>query len=431
MTNALSGTFWRYFANTSWILAERLIRITLNLFVGIYVARYLGPERFGLLNYAISFVGLFSGIATLGLDEIVIRNLVRRPQEKEKLLGTAFLLKLFGSILLFLVVLEAIHVSSSDRLTHILLLIIACGIIFQSFWVIDFYFKSQVQAKFTSYAQILSLFATSGVKVACMVLGASLVWFAWVTVIENALMAASLLFMYRERGFSIFRWRFSTSTSIELMRDAWPLMLSGMASMMYMRIDQVMIKEMLDSGAVGNYAAAVQFSEAWYIIPMAVSTSLFPAIINSSQMNKALYRQKLQRLYDVMVWVALSIAILTTLLADRWIPVILGKQFELAASVLKIHIWAAVFVFLGVSSGKWFLTENLAHLLFYRTLSGAALNVFLNFLLIPSYGILGAAYATCAAQFCAAYLFDLLDRRTQVAFWMKTKAFLPVHLLSE
>jgi len=202
-----------------------------------------------------------------------------------------------------------------------------------------------------------------------------------------------------------------------------------MASMIYMRIDQVMIKEMLDSGAVGNYAAAVQFSEVWYIVPMAVSSSLFPAIISSREMNKTLYRQKLQKLYDFMVWVALSIAILTTFLADPWIPVILGKQFEPAASVLKIHIWAAVFVFLGVSSSKWFLTENLTQLLFYRTLSGAVLNVFLNLLLIPRYGILGAAYSACAAQFCAAYLYDLLDTRTQVAFRMKTKAFFPVHLL--
>ena len=428
MTMAFSASFWRYFSNTSWIVAERSIRIALNLFVGVYVVRYLGPERFGLLSYAISFVGLFSGIATLGLDEIVIRNLVRRPHDREKLLGTAFVLRLFGAILLFFLVLAAIQMTSSDRLTQILFLIIACGMIFQSFSVIDFFFKSQVQAKFTSCAQLFSLFVASIAKVALIVLGASLVCFAWVTVIENALMAASLLFMYRERGLPILRWRFSTSTSIDLMRDAWPLMFSSMAIMVYMRIDQVMIKEMLDSVAVGNYAAAIQFSEAWYFVPMAVSASLFPAIINGREMNKELYYERLQRLYDFMVWVAVTIAVLTTLLADRLIPAILGNQFELTASVLKIHIWAGVFVFLGVSSGKWFLTENLTRSLFYRTLSGAILNVLLNFLLIPRYGILGAAYATCAAQFCASYLYDLLDRRTQVTFIMKTKAFFPVHL---
>jgi O-antigen/teichoic acid export membrane protein len=336
---------------------------------------------------------------------------------------------LFGAILLFLLVLAAIQMTSSDQLTQILFLIIACGMIFQSFSVIDFFFKSQVQAKFTSCAQLFSLFVASIAKVALMALGASLVCFAWVTVIENALMAASLLFIYRARRLPILGWRFSTSTSIDLMRDAWPLMFSSMAIMVYMRIDQVMIKEMLDSVALGNYAAAIQFSEVWYFVPMAVSTSLFPAIISGREMNKELYYERLQKLYEFMVWIAVAIAILTTLLADPLIRALLGSQFAPAASVLKIHIWAGVFVFLGVSSGKWFLTENLTQLLFYRTLAGAILNVLLNFVLIPRYGIIGAAYATCAAQFCAAYLYDLLNRRTQVTFRMKTKAFFPVHLL--
>jgi O-antigen/teichoic acid export membrane protein len=212
------------------------------------------------------------------------------------------------------------------------------------------------------------------------------------------------------------------------MRDSWPLMFASMAVMVYMRTDQVMIKEMLDSVAVGNYAAAIYFSEVWYFVPVAVSASLFPAIINGKEMSKELYYERLQSLYDFMVWFAIIIAVLTTLLADQLITTILGNRFKLAAPVLKIHIWAGVFVFLGVSSGKWFLTENLTRLLFYRTLSGAIVNVLLNFLLIPRYGILGAAYATCAAQFCAAYLYDLLDARTQVTFTMKTKAFFPVHL---
>jgi O-antigen/teichoic acid export membrane protein len=404
------------------------MRITLNLFIGVYVARYLGPERFGLLSYAVSFVGLFSGIATLGLDEIVIRNLVRRPQDREKLLGTAFVLRLVGAILLFVFVLAATQMTSSDRPTEILLSVIAGGMIFQSFYVIDFFFKSQVQAKFTSSAQVFSLFVVSVAKVVLIVLGASLVCFAWVLVFENAVIAASLAFVYRKRGLPILQWKFSTSTSVDLMRDAWPLMFSSMAIMVYMRIDQVMIKDMLDSSSVGNYAAAIYFSEVWYFVPMAVSASLFPAIINGREISKKLYYQRLQRLYDFMVWVAIAIAILTTLLADRSILLFLGNRFEQTASVLKIHIWAGVFVFLGVSSGKWFLTENLTRSLFYRTLSGAILNVLLNFLLIPRYGITGAAYATCAAQFCAAYLYDLVDSRTQVTFIMKTKAFFPVHL---
>lgn len=76
--------FRRYFANTSWLFAEKILRMVVGLFVGVWVARYLGPERFGLLSYAQSFVGLFSAFATLGLDEIVVRELVKDESKRDK-----------------------------------------------------------------------------------------------------------------------------------------------------------------------------------------------------------------------------------------------------------------------------------------------------------------------------------------------------------
>ena len=86
--------FRKYFDNTSWLLMERIVRMIVALFVGVYIARYLGPERFGLLSYANSFVGLFLALATLGIDSIVIRELVKRPGSRSVILGTAFGLSL-------------------------------------------------------------------------------------------------------------------------------------------------------------------------------------------------------------------------------------------------------------------------------------------------------------------------------------------------
>lgn len=426
MINIRSKGFRRYFANTSWMMAEKVIRMVVSLFVVVYVARYLGPEKFGLLSYAISFVGLFSAIATLGLDGIVIRNLVQEPERRKKLLGTSFTLKLIGALLLFVLVFMAVQMTSSDKFTKALVLIIAAGMIFQSFNVIDFYFQSQVLAKFTSCAQLCSLFISSGTKLGLIAIKASLVWFAWVVVLENAILAMSLIFMHRKQGLEIFQWRFEKHIALELLRDSWPLLLAGMAIMVYMRIDQVMIKEMLDSEAVGNYAAAVRLSEAWYFIPMAVSSSLFPAIINAKKVSKDHYRDKLQKLYDLMVWLAIAIAVPTTFLAKNVIILLFGDQYHLAAGVLKIHIWAGVFVFLGVASSKWFLAENLQHYSFYRTLAGAIVNVILNLVFIPKIGINGAAFATVISYFTAAYLSMAFFEHSRENFWLVTKSFDPI-----
>jgi O-antigen/teichoic acid export membrane protein len=184
-----------------------------------------------------------------------------------------------------------------------------------------------------------------------------------------------------------------------------------------------MIKEMLDAKAVGQYAAAVRLSEAWYFIPMVIASSLFPAIINAKKESEKLYYGRLQRLYTFMVWLAIGIALPLTFLSDWLVMLLYGTDYSQAGVVLMIHIWAAIFVFLGVVSGKWYLSENLQILVFWRAFFGMIVNVYLNYILMPVYGVIGAAIATLFGQISAALLFDLFHRQTRSIFWMKIKSF--------
>ena len=427
-TISLQG-FKRYFANTSWMMSEKIVSMVVALFVGIYVIRYLGPERFGLLSYAMSFVALFSAIATLGLERIVIRNLVQANEDKDKLLCTAFILKAIGGLLLIILVFIGVQFTSSDKFTKMLVLIIAGGMLFQSFNVIDFYFQSRVLAKFTSFAQICSIFVSSVTKLMLIAIHAPLVWFAWAFVLENVVLAIALILVYHKQKLEFLRWRFEKSLAMELLRDSWPLILSGLAIMVYMRIDQIMIKEMLDSKAVGNYAAAVRLSEAWYFIPMAISSSLFPAIINARKVSEEFYYDRLQKLYDLMVWMGIAIVIPTTLLADPIVKILFGNQYLPAAGVLRIHIWAGVFVFLGVASSQYLIAENYTRISFSRTFIGAIANVILNIILIPKYGINGAAFATLISYFVATFFIGFIAKTNRQVVLMLKSFLLPIRCL--
>jgi len=121
-------------SNTGWQFADNLLRMGVGLFVGIWVARYLGPGQYGLFSYALAFVALFSSIASLGLDEIATRNIVRDPAAKDEILGTTFVLKLIAGTVIFAVSIGVISVlRPADSLTHWLVGIIAAGTIFQAF----------------------------------------------------------------------------------------------------------------------------------------------------------------------------------------------------------------------------------------------------------------------------------------------------------
>lgn len=416
--------FMKYFKNTSWLMGEKILRIVVGLFIGIWVARYLEPEQFGLFSYAQSFVGLFTALATFGLDGIVIRELVKDEGKREVLLGTAFGLKVVGAISVLFLLAVAVSFTSNDDFTNKLIFIIASATIFQSFNVIDFYFQSKVLSRYVVYSNVVSLLISSIVKIVLILNEAPLIAFAWVVFFDSFILALGFIYFYLQNNLSLKKWKFSKEISYSLLKDSWPLILSGMVAAIYMKIDQIMIKEMLGSEAVGQYAAAVKLSEAWYFIPVILASSLFPAILNAKENNEALYYERLQKLYDLMVWMAIAIAIPMTFLSDWIINLLYGEAYMQAGSVLMIHIWAGIFVFLGVASSKWFIAENLQKYSFYRALAGAIINIILNFILIPKFSIYGAAFATLISQAIASYIFNAFSKKLFNTFLLQTNAIL-------
>lgn len=416
--------FRRYAANTSWMMGEKILRMFVGLFVGIWVARYLGPEQFGLLSYAQSFVFLFTAIATLGLDGIVVRELVKDQSRRDEMLGTAFGLKFVGALFILPVLWLAVQLTSNDSYTNLLVFIIASATIFQSFNVIDFYYQARVKSKYVALANSVALGLSSAIKIALILNEAPLMAFAIMVTFDAFVLSLGLVFFYKVSSREkLFSWQFRLATAKQLLKDSWPLILSGLVISIYMKIDQVMIKEMLNADAVGQYAAAVRLSEAWYFIPMAIANSVFPAIINAKKISKELYLQRLQRLYTLMVWVAIGIAFPMTFLSD-WLTIQLyGIAYQEAAGVLIIHIWAGVFVFLGVASGKWLISENMTIAAMSRVSIGVVINISLNILLIPYFDILGAAIAILVSQIFAAFIYDAVEPKTRSQFKMKLKAF--------
>ncbi len=413
----------KYFKNTSWLFAEKILRMVVGLFVGIWVARYLGPEQFGLFSYAQSFVGLFTAIATLGLDGIVVRELVKDESRRDELIGTAFWLKLIGAFGVLLILVIAVNFTSNDTYTNTLVFIIASATIFQSFNVVDMYFQSKVMGKYITFANVISLLLSSIVKITLILNEASLEAFAWTIVFDSLVLAMGYVYFFLKKSkFKIQNSKFSKATALALLKDSWPLILSSFVTMLYMKIDQVMIMEMMDAEAVGQYAAAVRLTEAWYFIPVILANSLFPSIIASKNRSELEYKMKLQKFYSLMIAISLPIAFVLAFFSDFIILNLFGDTYMEAIGIFQVHIFASVFVFIFVASGKWILAENFTKLAFYRNLSAAIVNIILNWYFIPIFGAVGAAYATIIAFAMAGYIFDITNSKTREQFILKTKA---------
>lgn len=420
-TNFTTG-FKRILSNTGYLFGERIFNMGLTLVVGIYVARYLGPEDYGLWQYAFSLVSLFTAIAGLGAANIVIRDLVQSPEREKEILGTTFTLMLSAGVVTAITVVAIGFWLNNESITRWLIVLTSVVLILQAFHVFDYWFQSRVLSKFSVYARTGALVVVSIFKVIFILFSLSVIYFALTAIIAGLVTGFIWVYSYNKHEMKTSKWTFDAEYARGLLKDAWPLILSGISVAVYMKIDQVMLKNMMDSNAVGNYAVAVKISELWYFIPMAITSSVFPSIIQSKKESLEKYYSRLQYLYDIMAGMALVIAIPMTFLSSYIIIFLFGAEFESAGGVLAVHIWAGLFVFLGVARSRWIINENYQWYGMVFTLAGAAANILLNIWLIPLMGIMGASWATVISYFVSAWLMAILFKQTRISFYMLGKA---------
>lgn len=417
------GNLQEIISNTGWLVADRIPRLGVGLLIWIWIARYLGPEQFGLLNFCIAFVALFAVFSKLGLDGIVVRDVVRDVSLKEEILGTAFLLKLTGGIVTVMITFAAISIlRPNDQTIWWLISIVATGVIFQAFDAIDLWFQSKVQSKYSVLAKHLAFLIIIVAKIVLIVMEAPLIAFVWAVFFESVLCAVGLVVAYRFKGYFISLWRVKLGRAKQLLSDSWPLILSGLAIAIYMHIDQVMLGEMTGDRAVGIYSAAARLSTVWYFIPVAILSSIYPSILEAKTASEHLYQTLTQKVFNLMSLLAYSIAIPISLISGWFVATLYGGKYIGAAPVLVIHIWAGLFVFLGVAREKWMITEGLTKFSFATTAIGAASNVLFNYFLIPRYGAVGAAVSTLASYSLAVLLSCLFYKRTRPIAFVMLKA---------
>lgn len=429
----MSGERGRFLRNTSWMFASRVLRLLLAFVASVLVARYLGREAFGELNYLLSFVTLFAALGTLGMSDVLVRELEAEPTAgaEGEILGTALVLRGVGTGLMSALAL-GVAVFLGHRGLTLALMISVCvfQLLTNAAAAFERRFEARVQAKWSSLAQSLAVVVSTLLSVVLILARASLTAFVLVKVAESGVLLL-VLAAYHHRTGGARALRFSAVRAGQLLRAGMPLMLTGIFLTVYMRIDQVMIRHYLDEGAVGCYAVAVRLSEAWYFVPSVVAASFFPAILSARRQDAARYRDRLQALYELMTWLGIAVALPTTLCADWIVGLLFGADYAPAGAVLALYVWAGIFVFQSIVRGKWIVAENLQRYALAFTGLATTVNVVLNALLIPRVGLNGAALATVVSCFCQSILVPALFAPTRASSGAILSSFLPVHLWRE
>ncbi len=386
--------FQKYLENIGWLFFTRILGMVIAFFVTAMVARYLGPSKYGILSYATSFVGLFSFLASLGIDQILYRDIIKHPEKESELLGTAFTLKIWGGISAVIITCIFLFFFSHDLLEQKLIFIIALSYIFQSFNILNYSFQSRLQNKKISQITIISTIILALLKLGVVFFNKGVLFLGAILVIEPILYGMFLTLYYSKFYGKVREWKFNKDTAKKMIVSSLPLMFSTIFVLVYSRIDQVLLKNYINAEAVGLYSAAVTLSEVWYFIPGIVVSTLFPAILNAQMTDKRIYAKRILKLTGFLVLTSSFIAIVGSVFAKPILNLVFGESFINGYRVLQLYIWSGVGISIGTVIIQYLIAEKLSYIILYTSIIGMILNIGLNLLLIPEFGINGSALAT-------------------------------------
>lgn len=420
----LTETKQRIVENIFWAVLGKMVQLLSGLLVGVIVARYLGPENYGLMNYVISLVVLFQTFSIFGLDSIEIREEARSGQDFRTVIGTAFGLKVFFAILFMGLVILTSRLMDSDGYTTLLVVIYSFTIVLNSFGVIRNYFFAIVQNKYVVKAEIVRTLFGIGIKVLLLALNVNLTWLLVAYTFDGVLLSSGFIVAYTKKVGSIRQWHFDATYARFLLKESFPLLLTSAAVIVYQRIDQVMIGQMLDKQAVGYFSVASRFVEILIFIPMMLVQTITPILVRTREKSQEEYAVKAQMFMNVSVWLSLLSSAIVAVVAYWLGQLTFGPAYWPAVIILQVMAFKAASVALSNTAGAMLVTEGLQRYAIFRDALGCVACIVLNYLLLPRFGVIAAAFVAIASNVVAGYLADAIIPAYRHIFVCQTRALL-------
>lgn len=390
----LSDSQKKIVSNVTWSLSGKIVNMASALFVGILVARYLGPENYGIMNYVISYVAIFSVFATFGLDNIEIRELSRQNDKKDTILGTCFSLRILFAVIAYLGIVISLSLYKTDRFTSLMILAYGLTLFTGTGNILRNYFTSIVKNKYIVKSEIFRTFIGAGIKILLLWFKAPLEYFIYAQIFDTILVASGYYISYKSIVGSIKFWKFDKTIVGFILKESFPLVLSGAAVIIYQRIDQVMIGNMLNKTEVGYFATAGKFVDLIVFLPTVLVQTVTPMLIRSKENHPETYEAKKRTFVSITTWTAIIMSLIVSLLSYWLITYTYGIKYTPAIPVLQIMAFKAVGMALSSSGGQIIIMERMQKWAFIRNIMGCVLCVVLNYFLIPKYGIIGSAVIT-------------------------------------
>lgn len=416
--------------NAGYIIAGKVIQMVFSLFVGLLTARYLGPSNYGLINYASAYTAFFTSLGVLGINFVIVKEIIDHPEDEGMVMGTALGLQAVSSFLSAVIIISIVCIVDAGEPETIMVVALASiGMIFHVSDTLKYWFQAKLESKVTAGTTLTAYILSSGYKVFLLIANKNVIYFASVVSLEYICFGILIFWHYRKHGGG--QLRFSRTYAVELLRRSCHFILPGLMVAIYGQTDKLMLKQMVGDAEVGFYSTAVALCNMWCFVLSAIIESMYPTIVEvAKQKNEELFRHRNIQLYTIVFYLSVIVSLFFTLFARPIIIILYGASYLAATGPLRIITWYTAFSYLGVARNAWIVSQNKQKHLLKIYIAAAVCNVGLNCLLIPSMGAEGAAVASLAAQIVTTIVMPFFIAELRPNAIMMLEAMNPMNLFA-
>lgn len=409
--------------NANWMISEQIVQMLISFVISMITTRYLGPSNYGIINYCAAYVAFFSSVCSLGLEGVLVKELVTNPDKEGEFVGTALVMRIFAGILSIIsIMIILLIVDDGNRTVMLVGLLQSLVLWFKAFEVMDFWFQSKLKSKHVAIIKMASYIFVAIYKIYILASAKTIEWFAFSTSLDFLIIAILLLIIYPRNGGPSLSFKFSTAKS--LLKNSYHFIISGLFVTVYSQMDKIMIEKFLNETEVGYYSIATSIFGYWVLVTTAITNAARPSIMSQKGKDEQKYLKRLKQLYAVLIWLSIAAALFFTLFGRFVIPLLYGKAYNPSVPLVTITMWYAAFSVIGTARGIWIVCEDKNRYVKYYMFIGAAVNVILNALWIPLIGTYGAALATFITQLIISLIAPMFFKETRIHTKYVIEAFL-------
>lgn len=403
----------RFVKNTSWLLIGQVIRMALSFVINILIARYLGPEKNGIINYVSSYMAFFVSMVGLGLDGVIVYEFVNQREKEGEILGTAICLRfLTGIVSLFLFLGIILMTDGDEKIIIQVALLQSIQLPLLCLDTFNYWYQADMNSKYPVIVQTIAYVFMTIYRIYLLFNKKSVVWFAFAVTLDVIVLGILYfsLYNYHKRQKLVF----SAVLAKHLLKSGLPFILANIMVVIYGQIDRIMIKHIMNSNKeIGLYSAAITICTIIGFIPIAILDSARPLIAEAKKIGEEFYARRFRQLIACIMWLSFAFSAFVTVFSYIIINIIYGAEYSGANICLKIVVWYTAFSYLGSAKNYWLICENKKKFVFIFSAIGAGCNVIMNLIFIPLCGIKGAAIATLLTQILANFIIPLSIKSTR------------------